>query len=507
MVSIVGALVSLHALAAETCPPIDTLRTGPTARFELLPGDPVRPGDASFRLGFNLEWKTFQRDIWKDAVQNVEPVAGAVLSQWPGMIYRFPGGTVSNFLDLNLATGDRLHRPKQKAVSWDEPEGMTFGLMEYAKFVTEVQGAPWVVANIFGRIEGADSIEVLRPKWEALAARLKEMGGVGTIELGNELYLDRYGMTPEQYVERANAAAEVFGKQLPQAKFVVALSDFDVRSHRKADYNSRVLSKLKIDSVAFAQHSYYDGPPGGPPIPNRLRAICDSIAQIKGSGRRQPVVWLTEHARWPGGKTSDPDWKKLWGKSNNLEAAISVADFTLATSQIPEVHGAFLHSLAGTSGPWSFFMRDNSAVLRSALAEAQSLLMHLGDAEVMATRTVSPKGGGWGSDYDTRGVILRSGRDGTWQLLAINRSGKPLDGSVVIPALTNVAVTAIMRSVSGSMSDTNNSADEPHKLASAEASNRIDFDAKGAGLIQLKPYSITFFEFRPQRAGGSDVQR
>ena len=489
--------------AATACPPLDTLASGQQVRFELLSDKAVRQQGRPYALGFNLEWKTFQRDIWNESAQNIEGSVAEALSRWPRLVYRFPGGTVSNFLDLNLSAGERRYRPKQRAVTWDAPEGMSFGLEEYLRFVGDVDGVAWIVANVYGRLEGAEPIDVLAPRWEALAARLKAVGTVSTIELGNELYLDRYALTPEQYAERANAAAGVFRKHLPDARFVVALSDFDVRSHTKADYNRRLLAHLKIDGVQFAQHSYYDGPPGGPPVPNRLRALCDSIAQARQAGHVGAAVWVTEHARWPGGKTTDPEWKKLWRKSNNLEAAISMADYAIAAAQVPEVRGAFLHSLAGTSGPWAFFMRDSDKIVRSALAEVHMLLNSVAQAEAFPTRTITTMGGGWGSNYDSRGLLMKDAQSGIWQLIAVNRSAKPLHVNVVIPPLGGSQTMADIHTVSGATSDENNSAVQPFRLTPIETQETVVFNELGEGRVVLNPYSVTLIEFRPLAVGKS----
>jgi alpha-L-arabinofuranosidase len=484
------------ASAASVCPPVDTIQRGSEVSFDVLD---TRTLHRAFALGFNLEWKTFQTELWRDEAHTVDENVVRMLAQFPQLVYRYPGGSVANFLDLNLSLGDRKFRPEQRAVTWSKPEGMRFGLSEYLGFLDEIKGRSWLVVNLFGRLEGVQSIEVLAPKWEALAQRLKMEGAPERIELGNELYLDRYAMTPESYAERVNAAATVFRRYLPDARFVVGLSDFDGKRYTKERYNHLLLKNLKLDGIEFAQHSYYDGPPGGPPVPNRLRAVCRTIQQIRESGVSDPVVWITEHARWPGGKTSDPGWKELWPLSNNLEAAISVADYVIASSTLPEVRGAFLHSLSGSTGPWAFYMRNDGVFYPSALASMFGVLYELASSDIIPTRTITTKSQGHSGEYDTRGIVLRMHSNDHWALLAINRSNHAIDARVMIPSLSSKKVSARKKMVGSTSANANNSIQKQTLLEPSMSAEDVVFNEAGAAHISLKPYSISFIEFIPSR--------
>ena len=180
-----------------------------------------------------------------------------------------------------------------------------------------------------------------------------------------------------------------------------------------------------------------------------------------------------------------------------------MADYAIAAAQVPEVRGAFLHSLAGTSGPWAFFMRDSDKIVRSALAEVHMLLNSVAQAEAFPTRTITTMGGGWGSNYDSRGLLMKDAQSGIWQLIAVNRSAKPLHVNVVIPPLGGSQTMADIHTVSGATSDENNSAVQPFRLTPIETQETVVFNELGEGRVVLNPYSVTLIEFRPLAVGKS----
>jgi alpha-L-arabinofuranosidase len=489
-------VLSAAGMPVAACPSIDPDGRASAISVELAAERPGRVSGQPFVLGFNLEWKTFQTDLFDGARNRVDPKAVEYLSRLPGSVYRFPGGTVSNYLDLNRSAGGREGRPAQKSVSWEGAVPMTFGVDEYYQFLTAVNGRPWIVANVFGSFEGAKPTETLKPGWKTLAERLGGERQPLRWELGNELYLDVYKLTPEDYARRAVDAAATISAVSPGAKFVVGLSDFKTSRYKKEDFNAAVVKDLGKLDVAFAQHSYYDGPPGGPPVPNRLKEVCRTYTQLKDAGVAAPVIWITEHARWPGGKTSDRDWKSLWGKSNNLEAAIGVADYLLGLTQLPSVQGALLHSLAGTRGPWSLFMPGASGdLVPSATFGALEVLAPLSRLELYPTRVTSTNRSKYPGGYDSRAVIARDGSNGKWTLFAINRSDSVAHMQVKVPALARQQVSANRRTLAATSLEANNSAAQPAAVVPSTKSVPASFDGSGIASIELPAFSINAITF------------
>ncbi len=102
-------------------------------------------------FGFNIEWVEFQLSLWDSATQRVKPDAVEFLKALPGAVYRYPGGTVSNYFEWRNAIGDVRLRKAQSAVPWTGPPLVVqFGLVEYLKFVQSVGGRPWYVLNLYG---------------------------------------------------------------------------------------------------------------------------------------------------------------------------------------------------------------------------------------------------------------------------------------------------------------------------------------------------------------------
>lgn len=455
-------------------------------------GTPLRTGESALQLGFNLEWKTFQSEFWVPASGRVSPDLVQSMSKFPTAVYRFPGGTVSNYLDMAGSLGAAEERPKQRAVAWAAPEPMSFGLGEYYDFVTAVGGRPWLVLNVFGRFEGAQPGAALSASWTAVSDYAKKRGAPLRWELGNELYLDHYSMSAAEYAQRALQATEVVGSRGSGAAFVATLADIDTAAHRKVDFNRRVAMEARSRVSEFAQHSYYDGPPGGPPVPNRLREICRTIEQLSADGVSKPGIWVTEHARWPGGRTSDRDWGSLWWRTNNLEAGLGVADYLLGLTQIPQVRGAFLHALSGTQGPWALFLKgkDGTLVPSAVYRTLQVLWPLVVSADTFTTVVRSPHLSGYAGGYDLRAVVLRGRQTGVWSVLAINRSGRTLATSITVPSLAGVTGSAEHRFISGDTKAINNSAERPRDVDVQTARSTLAFDREGQARMNVPPYSV-----------------
>ncbi len=191
------------------------------------------------------------------------------------------------------------------------------------------------------------------------------------------------------------------------------MADYDAQKSRgitSSQYNRAVAEGLKDLRVhAYEQHLYYDGPPEGPHVPNRLGQLCRSIEDARKAGVPKDEVefWVTEHARWPQARQGE-QWKASWRKSADLGAAIGVADVLIAFTQIPEVKGSALHALHGTNGPWPLFHKASKGApfSPSVTLLAYGLLNQSMLPVVLPSRSSSASKSGYDGGYDARGAVL-----------------------------------------------------------------------------------------------------
>lgn len=458
-------------------------------------------------FGFNLTWVPFQFDLWNAKNHTVRPGVVEALRGFEGAVYRFPGGGVSNRYDWRAAVGPLTGRSEQLAVEWRGPLAADFGVDEYLSFLDTVQGKPWVVANVYGGLDRERSGAYLKELNAEFAQYLAAHSYTPVLrwELGNELDREKKWY-PDKYAQSAAAISQAISATQPDSKFVAFLQDYDAFSDMNASiYNRALVSNLPARVSDFALHSYYDGPPGGPPIPNRVRHICGSIADIKAARPGSaPAVWITEHARWPGGKTSDPNWNETWGKTSNLEAALGSADFLIATAQIAEVKGAFVHNLGPTTGkPWPLFHvgRDGvahpSAVLYGLRVLRDGLLN-----QVVATTTFSDSKSGYAGGYDVRAVAMAAEDKRKYSLWVVNRLGAPNTIALRWGELAGLLMNARHEFLSDSTITANNAL-VADRIVPASRQLQVTFNSKGEATLIVPPYSVSTFVLTPADRKGT----
>lgn len=184
-------LVTASASTAAECRNVASPLHASTNRIEADAVRRVRKLQPSF-FGFNLEWLEFQGGIWDASTQRVPPSVIALFKEFPGAVYRFPGGANSNHLDWHDAVGPVDGRPERKQVAWMNPVRALFGPDEYLRFVKAVDGQAWYVANLYGSLSKEDAAPKLADDAGQLASHLKSREGEGLPpilrwELGNEL--------------------------------------------------------------------------------------------------------------------------------------------------------------------------------------------------------------------------------------------------------------------------------------------------------------------------------
>lgn len=474
------------------CPPFTQVEKAAEYRIEVT--NRVLKQLSPHFFGFNLEWVGFQEDLWDRRTKKVNPDVVSALQAFPGATYRYPGGTVSNYFDWRASVGPQNARPARRAVGWKGPTTTQFGFDEYLDFLATVGGRAWLVVNLYGDFEGEKNISALAASAGEWAASARQANAkVLRWELGNELDRDRFNWSPEKYSKRAMEIARAIKAGDPMARVVSLLEDYDAQKSISAKrYNtliSRSLISLKSDQ---ALHLYYDGPPAGPPIPNRLKHLCASADAVKDGSGRAAAIWVTEHARWPGGKVTDPDWKRNWAKTSTLIGAISVADMTIALNQMPGVEGAFLHGIGSIDGPWTLFHRTAAGLKPSTVYWALRVLRESVLDQVLETRTTSRNASDYAGGYDVRSSLLSNAARTKFALWAVNRSGDMVKARLVMPMLAGKTVVTRHASLSDGNPNANNSLDGG-RVIPKEISIRLKFDGRGETWVQLPAYSVSAF--------------
>lgn len=382
-------------------------------------------------FGFNLEWVEFQIGLWDSRLQQVRPEVVRTLQSFQGAVYRFPGGTKANGLVWSDTVGPVNARPMLPYVSWRPPLRSEFGLDEYLKFVRDVGGQAWYVANLFGGPKVPSSLAKLTADARGLASHTLERARSGDSpilrwELGNELDRGVYKWTPLQIAAAAKEVAAAIKEVDGSARFVHLQQEYPAMA--EAGYSVRRFNQELRDALVglnseYAIHLYYDGVPENPPVGFFLNRLCDVVDASKSSGI-STNVWITEHARVPDGF-----WNKstnaLWPETSNLAAAISVADMFIAASQVPEVRGAFVHSLVASGSPWPMFHKYSDGGLGpSATLLAMQILRQSMERRVVATRQYSSDRGSQDSKYSVRSSLLANDESNRFTLWSVNRTGQ-----------------------------------------------------------------------------------
>jgi hypothetical protein len=470
--------------------------------IEVGKGELRRVGGEFF--GFNLENTEFQLSLWDREARRVPPEVVAALEPFRGAVYRFPGGTTANYYPWRKSTGEIGARSAVRINDWIDLPRIDFGLGEYLAFVDQVGGQPWYVLNLLGGLEEPAEVAALADEAQALARFLRKRDvKVLRWELGNELDRAKDLWPSEKYLHHARAVLAAVRSADPSARFVGMMADFDAQKSRgitASQYNRAVAAGLKDLRVhEYEQHLYYDGPPEGPNVPNRLRQLCRSIEDARKAGipKNELAFWVTEHARWPQGKPGQ-EWKASWRKSADLGAAIGVADVLIAFTQIPEVKGSALHALHGTNGPWPLFHRSskNGPFAPSVTLLAYGLLNQSMLPVVLPSRSSSASRSGYEGGYDARGAVFASpdrSRFGVW---TANRAAGETTVRLKIPELAGRTMRGQLRYLTATSEDAHNYEDaDAVKVRQDE--RRLEFDDSGAASYTVPALSIAALTLRP----------
>lgn len=452
----------------------------------------LRTEENPFHLGFNLEALAFEDAYWQPEASSIETALFRQFDAQPGFVFRYPGGTISDLIDLSAMFG--RERKRQKLASWAPPRPLLFGPEEYAGFVKRVEGRAWFVLNAFDGNSDRALPAVLAKRNLSLVSRVLPMLTPLRVELGNEPYQVRHELSGAEYAERILPTLTDLNSHYPEIKPVVALVGFDRGAIKSEKFDREILERVKRYPVEFALHYYYDGPPGGLPLRRTYQDVCEKSEWIRSAGYSSPAIWITEHGRWPGGRTKDPDWRTKWPNTYSLAAALSSSEFVIGMASMPQVKGVFLHSLASTDGPWPMFHRleSTNALVPSAPFLASLLWRTLADGKMMTSRVVSPTRDG--SPLLRANVIRRA--DGSWGVLAVQRSAQEVAVDLELPGLAGKTVRAELAYLEGKGLNSHNGGVEKN-VSIRRANGDMLFDSTGKTVLKIPPNSLVQITVRP----------
>lgn len=357
-------------------------------------------------LGVHSFWWEYSGGLINPERTQPDPLVLNFFSKTRG-INRFGGG--ANEVPWNTCAGSVSERKPVIAAPWTGAITCRFGLKDYFKLMASsgVNGS-WLIANISGINYSLWDQRDLKSNIAqgSLYRKENDPAVFKYWELGNELERGAYKWNPAKIAERSNIAAAEIRKWDPAAKIIVPLTEFDAPGQpKRIKFNSELISKLNFDVDGFAMHMYYDGYPGGPPIPRHLTVLDETIKQIQQISGKRKGVWLSEHGRWPEGDVDDKDWKNNWHKTNDIDGVISTADFILAASQLDGIEGLMLHAVK--AGPWNIFNVQNGKLLGlTGVGELLEFMAPAFDGKRIETSTISTNISQYKGGYDVRGAAF-----------------------------------------------------------------------------------------------------
>lgn len=465
-------------------------------------------------FSFNLNHYRFEQDLMRRSGE-IDPGVVRNLRELPDVYYRYPGGLVSNSFHWEASTGLVGDRSPQASVDHAAPAAVRFGLDEYFGFLEATAGKPWYVLNLLGW--SAERPNVERPRVEITSSNARLAKHIADryssnypmyFQLGNELDRAIYQWPVEKYVERSRETIDAIRNELPNARFVAFLRDFDWTYKGKNDPRSGTKSTYKefipavLDGLpdvdAFSLHFYYDDPGQNrhtKRIGWRLRQI-ESAIDVARTARNGsvPDLWVTEHAR--GINLDMGKGMQRAALTSNLAATVSTADFLIGISQLPEVKGAFWHGI--NAGPWQLF--DASIEHRDLrprpLYWGYRVLRSVMLPETLLTETGPQPGAQYSDGYDVRATSFRSNDQETLGLWVANRRTEAVTLEIRYTPFAEHEVSVRQFEVYGPAGkDPDHAGLAPETVLSPQ-SLQSAFDTAGNLKVVVKASSVTALEIR-----------
>lgn len=375
-------------------------------------------------LGVHSLWWGVQDYLFDSKQGRLYPPVELLLKHVGGVV-RYGGGV--NEISWRACIGDVSSREASKVVDWAGPMRCRFGISEYLDVVSSIDVAEtWFIANLVSDGHGDEAISTVAGEAASWATYVRDHAPSKTRywELGNELERGKHRWDPSRIAQRASAVAKEIHRADSNANLVLPLIEYNAAGQPKRSvFNEKLLRSFNEPLTGVALHLYYDGFPGGPSIRTQLRTVQESADLVRRIKGKPAQVWITEHGRWPKGMPADLDWKKNWHMTNDIDGALSTADFLIGLSQIEDVAGAMVHGLR--AGPWNVFENTRSGLKPSGVGMLLGLLGTTPRDIRLQTRTMSQNHSAYAGGYDIRGAAFLDKSGTLMSLWVVNRNDQP----------------------------------------------------------------------------------
>jgi hypothetical protein len=441
-------------------------------------------------FGFNIPWYAFQKDLQASGQVKTEVVDW--LKPFKGALYRFPGGSPSNYYDWVNSVKPKSER---KAMHYEfgnmyKPD---FGYDEFFRFVDEVNGNAIITLNIVGKgVEESNTEDVSNfISWVINKSYFHCLNSLNCpikyLELGNELDWSPYNWSAEKYAAKSKQIIQALNNLVPPSMWVVGGKTTPWASRSNYSLYNSVLSELLPQNVInLAYHPYYDGLT----IPSVMKYL-DDYHSVWSKHRENASILVTEHARWPS-QPKFGNWKDQWYEATSQGGAISSSDFVLALIPNSSVKGAVWHAL-GTLGPWQLFRYDKltNTLYPSPVYWGLRVLREGYLKDVVQTQPSIKYGYGYPGGYDLRLVAMKE--PGKMSLLGVNRSNHPVSIRVIWQNEKPKNTKATLRYTTAASNTDNNDQEKNLVTMKTEVINSMNSDKSSqACLPENAVFSIVF---------------
>ncbi|MEJ2622237.1 MAG: hypothetical protein P8163_18895 [Candidatus Thiodiazotropha sp.] len=455
-------------------------------------------------LGFNINLIHFENDLIDSKTDKPKQSLLDYLKQYPGILYRYPGGLIANEFNWEESIGDIEKRGNQKLLKHVKPRRVVFGLDEYLNFILEVKGQPLYVLNLSGwsttiqhqELDISTIVESNKKLAKKIMDRLKPLGIKRIYQLGNELDRSKYEWSTEKYIDRSLAVINAINEVDGDAIFMPFLRDFNWKytNHKRGkskwrDFVSQTVNSIESNNMSL--HFYY----GSTNAPKKFRIstvrankIKTAIDYMKTQSDQKIDVWITEHAiDW---YTKDKEGSRNFLQTSNIEGGLETADALMQMIMLPEITGAAWHSMNG--GPWAAFSNTDELTVtpRPVTEVLMSVLYPVWLPQIMKTDTFSPNFSKHYAGYDIRALAMKSSDNSELGLWIINKSKNKYEIPVQYLPYKNKSKNSSKNSVFLNNVD-DYLLEDGQTTSELNIKNRANFNREGYTTISVKPYSIT----------------